>query len=137
MPPTTIRSAVPVTLVTVPTVVTVSIVPDAGLAVTVPSTVTTPVESLARVTRKAVASTPPPVTAPKSVLESIWSSTPLSVALKLISPIIKSFSGKVLGYKVRLRTKPDLESHIIAKLNKNDLLLVVGEEEDFSSSYLL
>jgi hypothetical protein len=43
----------------------------------------------------------------------------------------KSFTGKVLGYKVRLRTKPDLESHIIAKLNKSDLLLVVGQEEDF------
>lgn len=44
---------------------------------------------------------------------------------------IKPFTGKVLGYKVRLRTKPDLESHIISKLNKNDLLLVVGQEENF------
>jgi uncharacterized protein YgiM (DUF1202 family) len=42
-----------------------------------------------------------------------------------------AFSGKVLGYKVRLRTKPDLESPIIAQLNKNDLLLIVGEENDF------
>lgn len=43
----------------------------------------------------------------------------------------KPFTGKILGYKVRLRTGPDLESHIIAQLNKNDLLLVVGEENDF------
>lgn len=41
------------------------------------------------------------------------------------------FTGKILGYKVRLRTKPDLESHIIAQLSKNDLLLIVGEENDF------
>lgn len=43
----------------------------------------------------------------------------------------QSFSGKILGYKVRLRTKPDLESHIIAQMNKDDLLLIVGEEDDF------
>lgn len=43
----------------------------------------------------------------------------------------KPFTGKVLGYKVRLRTKPDLESYILCQLNKNDLLMIVGEENDF------
>lgn len=43
----------------------------------------------------------------------------------------KPFTGKLLANKVRLRAKPDLESPIIRQMNKNDLLLVVGEEGDF------
>ncbi|MDE3045447.1 MAG: SH3 domain-containing protein [Verrucomicrobiota bacterium] len=43
----------------------------------------------------------------------------------------KPFTGKVVANKVRLRVKPDLDSHIIRQVSKNDLLLVVGEEGDF------
>lgn len=43
----------------------------------------------------------------------------------------KTFTGKILANKVRLRVKPDLESHIIRQVNKNDLLLIVAEEGDF------
>lgn len=43
----------------------------------------------------------------------------------------KSFTGKVAASKVRLRLKPDLDSHILRQVNKNELLLVVGEEGDF------
>lgn len=43
----------------------------------------------------------------------------------------KSFTGKVAANKVRIRIKPDLDSHILRQVNKNDLLLVVGEEGDF------
>jgi len=43
----------------------------------------------------------------------------------------KPFTGKVAASKVRLRVKPDLESHIIKQINKNDLLLIVGEENEF------
>ncbi len=43
----------------------------------------------------------------------------------------KPFTGKVSANKVRLRDKPDLESHIIRQMNKNDLVLVVSEEGDF------
>ena len=43
----------------------------------------------------------------------------------------KSFTGKVAASKVRIRVKPDLDSHILKQMNKNDLLLVVGEEADF------
>jgi uncharacterized protein YgiM (DUF1202 family) len=43
----------------------------------------------------------------------------------------KPFTGKVSANKVRIRAKADLESHIIRQVNKNDLLLVVGEEGDF------
>ena len=43
----------------------------------------------------------------------------------------KAFTGKVVSNKVRIRVKPDLESHILRQANKNDLLLVVGEVGDF------
>lgn len=43
----------------------------------------------------------------------------------------KSFTGKLLANKVRIRAKADLDSPIIRQMNKNDLLLVIGEEGDF------
>lgn len=43
----------------------------------------------------------------------------------------KSFTAKVLANKVRVRSKADLESRIVRQVNKNDLLLIVGEEGDF------
>ena len=41
------------------------------------------------------------------------------------------FTGRVLGNKVRMRTKADLDSNIIRQYNKNDLVLVIGEEDEF------
>ncbi|MBF8262911.1 MAG: hypothetical protein HW387_576 [Parachlamydiales bacterium] len=43
----------------------------------------------------------------------------------------KAFTAKVLANKVRIRSKADLESRIVRQVNKNDLLLIVGEEGDF------
>jgi len=43
----------------------------------------------------------------------------------------KGFTARVVANKVRMRTKPDLDSPIIRQFNKNDLLLVVGEKDDF------
>jgi hypothetical protein len=43
----------------------------------------------------------------------------------------KPFTGKLLAGKVRIRAKADLESPIIKQMNKNDLLLIVGEEGEF------
>lgn len=43
----------------------------------------------------------------------------------------KPFTGKVLANKVRIRVKPDLDSHIFRQVAKNELLLIVGEESDF------
>jgi hypothetical protein len=43
----------------------------------------------------------------------------------------QSFSGKVIGNKVRLRAASNTQSAIIQDLNKNDLVLVVGEENEF------
>ena len=52
------------------------------------------------------------------------------VAAKKTEPF-RPFTGKVIGSKVRIRVKPDLESPILKQIDKNDLLLVVGEENDF------
>ena len=43
----------------------------------------------------------------------------------------KPFTGKVIASKVRVRIKPDLDSHIFRQVAKNDLLLIVGEDSDF------
>jgi uncharacterized protein YgiM (DUF1202 family) len=43
----------------------------------------------------------------------------------------KPFTGKLTAGKVRVRAKADLESPIIRQMNKNDYLLVIGEENDF------
>ncbi len=41
------------------------------------------------------------------------------------------FTGKIKAKKVRLRLRPDLDSHVIKELNKQDLVSVVGEKGDF------
>lgn len=46
-------------------------------------------------------------------------------------PSFSPFTGKLIANKVRMRAGPDLESSIVRRLNKNDLLLVVGEENGF------
>ncbi len=45
--------------------------------------------------------------------------------------VFKPFTGKVVANKVRIRVKPDVESHIIRQMAKNELLLVTGESNDF------
>lgn len=41
------------------------------------------------------------------------------------------FTGKITANKVRLRSGPDLESKIIQELNKDELLIVTGEQNGF------
>lgn len=55
----------------------------------------------------------------------------LSSAVFAATPNFKPFTGKLAANKVRIRAKADLESPIIRQMNKNELLLVVGEEGDF------
>ncbi|PIS03313.1 MAG: hypothetical protein COT85_00510 [Chlamydiae bacterium CG10_big_fil_rev_8_21_14_0_10_42_34] len=43
----------------------------------------------------------------------------------------KPFTGKITANKVRIRAKGDLDSPIVRQMNKNDMLLVVGEDGDF------
>lgn len=45
--------------------------------------------------------------------------------------VFRPFTGKALANKVRIRVKPDLDSHIFRAIGKNDLLLIVGEEGNF------
>lgn len=42
-----------------------------------------------------------------------------------------AFTGKVKGKKVRLRANADLESQVVKELNRNDLVVVVGEKGEF------
>ncbi|MBX7067369.1 MAG: hypothetical protein K1X28_09070 [Parachlamydiales bacterium] len=55
----------------------------------------------------------------------------ISSAVFAAAPNFKPFTGKLVANKVRIRAKADLESPIIRQMNKNDLLLVVGDEGDF------
>lgn len=59
------------------------------------------------------------------------SAKPAAAAAVKKQETFKTFTGKVLANKVRMRVKPDVESHIIRQFNKNDLLLVVAEKGDF------
>ncbi len=52
-----------------------------------------------------------------------------------VIPIIEKpfspFTGKVKGKKVRLRTSADLDGRVVKELNRQDLLIVLGEKGDF------
>ena len=41
------------------------------------------------------------------------------------------FTGKVKAKKVRLRTHADLDSRVVKELNRNDMIVVLGEKGDF------
>jgi hypothetical protein len=43
----------------------------------------------------------------------------------------EQFTGKITGNKVRLRAQANLESPIIQQFNKDDIVLVVGEKDNF------
>lgn len=45
----------------------------------------------------------------------------------------QSFTGKIVGKKVRMRLQPSLESYIVQELNKDDLFVVSGEDNGFYS----
>lgn len=48
-----------------------------------------------------------------------------------VTQTFQSFTGKIIGNKVRIRTSPDLDSHVIYQLNKNDFVLVTQDAKDF------
>lgn len=43
----------------------------------------------------------------------------------------KPFTGKIKGKKVRLRIQPDLDGQVIKELNKNELISIIGEKNEF------
>jgi hypothetical protein len=50
---------------------------------------------------------------------------------KVPEATVNPFTGKIKGRKVRMRLRPDLDSRIIKELSKNELVVVIGEKEDF------
>jgi uncharacterized protein YgiM (DUF1202 family) len=62
---------------------------------------------------------------------------PVIAPIAAPAPVVKkeipftAFTGKVKGRNVRVRLKADLDSYIVKELNKNDLLSVVGEKDNF------
>lgn len=46
-------------------------------------------------------------------------------------PSFHSFTGKILGDKVRLRLHPNLDGHIVKELSKGEIFAVVNESEDY------
>lgn len=73
-----------------------------------------------------------------SILDSEPPQSPEVVAIpveppKTVVPQLPftAFTGKILKSKVRLRLEPNLNSSVLRELNVNDLMLVVGETEDF------
>jgi len=53
------------------------------------------------------------------------------------SPMVKAafspFTGKVMGDKVRMRLQPDLDSHIVREVTKNEMISVIAQEGDYYS----
>src|SRR5271156_3313893 len=47
------------------------------------------------------------------------------------APDFLAFTGKVVKNKVRLRHQPNLDSPILKEMNQGDLLVIIGETEDF------
>jgi hypothetical protein len=46
-------------------------------------------------------------------------------------PHFTSFTGKIIGDKVRLRLHPNLEGHIVKELSKGDIFAVIAESDDY------
>jgi len=44
---------------------------------------------------------------------------------------VNQFTGRVIGKNVRMRTAPDVDSHIVTEMKKDELLVVTGEKNDF------
>jgi len=54
-------------------------------------------------------------------------------AVAVVERPFTPFTGKVKGRKVRLRATADLEGRVVKELNRQDLLVIVGEKGDFYS----
>ena len=52
-------------------------------------------------------------------------------SIEAASSIFQPFTGKITGNKVRIRQQPTLDSPIIKELSNGDLVVALGEDEDF------
>jgi len=64
-------------------------------------------------------------------LEAPAEAKAIPAAVQILEKPVSPFTGKVRGKRVRMRANADLESRIVKELDKNDLLIVVGEKGDF------
>lgn len=46
-------------------------------------------------------------------------------------PSFESFTGKIVGSKVRMRTQPSLDSHVVCETRSGQLFAVTGEDTDY------
>ena len=65
--------------------------------------------------------------------ESVSSESASSIKSSIVKKetSFQAFTGKIVGTKVRMRIAPDLDSHIITELTKNDYVVVTGQKGDF------
>lgn len=47
------------------------------------------------------------------------------------NPNFKLFTGKIIGNHVRMRINPDLDSHVVSELKKDEYVVVTGEKDGF------
>ncbi|MEZ5315689.1 MAG: hypothetical protein R3E91_05745 [Chlamydiales bacterium] len=45
--------------------------------------------------------------------------------------LFKSFTGKIVGSKVRMRTQPSADAHVVCETRKGQLFAILGEEGDY------
>lgn len=64
-------------------------------------------------------------------LPSFTHAHPVPTTPPVLEQKFTPFTGKIIRNKVRLRLQPNLEGTIIRELDKGELLLVIGEDEDF------
>lgn len=65
-------------------------------------------------------------------MKPLFSLTLLSITLCAFGDTTPlPFTGKIHSNHVRLRAAPDLESHVVRELGEGQLVLVIGESEDF------
>src|SRR5262245_36586262 len=73
------------------------------------------------------------IPAPEMIPAPVASKPQQRIAVHKVQPDVpfSPFTGKIKGKKVRLRLRPDLDSHVIKELNKDELISIVGEKGDF------
>lgn len=64
---------------------------------------------------------------PKNTPSSVVKTTPIAVQKSAFEP----FTGKISRNKVRLRLLPTFDSVVLKEVNRNDMIIVLGETDDF------
>lgn len=62
---------------------------------------------------------------------TVENSEPPSTSLSTHQEVFTPFTGKITGRKVRLRLNPSLEGDVVAEMQTDELLSIIGEKGDF------